>query len=134
MLMTLNIFLPFQRLVEQQNVTRVVIETIAGSFGVLPRRLDFVAALEPGLLSYEVEGAPLTFVAVDEGVCVKVGAEVRVSVRRAIKGGELSQLRSLIHSEFKTLTEKEKAFRRTTASLEVGLLRRLEEIKHDTQR
>jgi F-type H+-transporting ATPase subunit epsilon len=134
MLMTLNIFLPFQRLLEQQNVTRVGIETLAGSFGILPRRLDFAAALVPGLLSYEVDGSPLTYVAVDEGVCVKVGAEVRVSVRRAIAGGELSQMRPLIRSEFKSLSKQEKAFRRTTANLEVDLLRWLEEIKHDTQR
>ena len=63
-------------------VSRIVVETPEGSFGLLPRRLDCVAALTPGILIYETEAEGESYVAVDEGVLVKSGPDVRVSVRR----------------------------------------------------
>jgi F-type H+-transporting ATPase subunit epsilon len=45
--------LPFKVFTKQKAVTRIVAETREGSFGLLPHRLDCVAALEPGILIYE---------------------------------------------------------------------------------
>ena len=55
-------------------MSRIVAETREGSFGLLPHRLDCVAALAPGILIYETEAEGEVFVAVDEGVLVKTGA------------------------------------------------------------
>ena len=52
-LMTLKILLPFRIFAVQNAVTRIVAETREGAFGLLPQRLDCVAALEPGILTYE---------------------------------------------------------------------------------
>jgi len=46
------------------------------SFGLLPRRLDCVAALAPGILIYEDEAEGEVYVAVDDGVLVKTGLDV----------------------------------------------------------
>ena len=54
-LMNLKILLPFQIFAEKKGVSRIVAETREGSFGLLPHRLDCVAALEPGILIYETE-------------------------------------------------------------------------------
>ena len=62
-------------------MTRIVAESAGGSFGLLPRRLDCVAALVPGILVYETPARGEVFVAVDEGVLVKSGRNVLVSVR-----------------------------------------------------
>jgi F-type H+-transporting ATPase subunit epsilon len=70
-------------------VSRIVAETRDGSFGLLPHRLDCVAALAPGILTYETNGDGTVYLAVDEGVLVKAGADVLVSVRHAI-GGRIS--------------------------------------------
>ena len=51
--MNLKILLPFQIFAEKTGVTRIVAETREGSFGLLPHRLDCVAALAPGILTYE---------------------------------------------------------------------------------
>ena len=51
-----------------------------------------MAALAPGILTYETEADGEVFVAVDEGVLVKTGADVLVSVRHAIGGTDLGQL------------------------------------------
>ena len=54
-LMNLKVLLPFQIFAEKTGVSRIVAETREGSFGLLPHRLDCVAALAPGILIYETE-------------------------------------------------------------------------------
>ena len=69
--MGLKVLLPFQIFVEKTDVIRIVAETPQGSYGLLPNRLDCVAALTPGILTYETESDGEVFLAVDEGVLVK---------------------------------------------------------------
>src|SRR5450432_240364 len=69
--MTLKVLLPFQVFAEKTGVSRIVAETREGSFGILPHRLDCVAALAPGILTYETESDGEVFLAVDEGVLIK---------------------------------------------------------------
>jgi F-type H+-transporting ATPase subunit epsilon len=130
-LMHLKVLLPFGIFVESANVSRIVAETREGSFGLLPHRLACVAALRPGILTYQTESGPEVFVAVDEGVMVKTGLDVLVSVRRAISGTDLSQLHSAVKKEFLTLDEQERSVRSVTAKLESVLLRRLAAFQHD---
>lgn len=122
--MNLKVLLPFQVFAEQSGVTNIVAETPDGSFGMLPRRLDCVAALAPGILIYETEADGEIFVAVDEGVLVKTGHDVLISVRRAIGGTDLEQLRESVEKEFLTLDEQEQSTRTVMAKLETGFLRR----------
>jgi F-type H+-transporting ATPase subunit epsilon len=129
--MTLKLLLPFQVFADLSGVSRIVAETRAGSFGLLPRRLDCVAALTPGILCYESAAAGEVFVAVDEGVLVKTGADVRVSVRRAISGTDLARLREAVAREFLTLDEHEQSTRAVMARLETGFLRRFATFRHE---
>jgi len=122
--MTLKVLLPFQIFAEKSGVSRIVAETREGSFGLLPHRLDCVAALAAGILTYETEADGEVFVAVDEGVLVKTGSEVLVSVRRALGGKDLGQLREAVTKEFLTLDEHEQSVRTVMAKLETGFLRR----------
>ena len=87
--MQLRILLPYGIFASVEDVTRVVITTPAGSFGLLPHRLDCATVLSPGLLSYSTAAAGDTHLAVDAGVLVKTGAEVLVCVRHAIAGADL---------------------------------------------
>jgi F-type H+-transporting ATPase subunit epsilon len=126
----LKILLPSRIFEEIENVTRIVAETQHGSFGILPHRLDCVAAIAPGILTYFMDAADCVYLAVDEGVLVKTGAEVLVSVRNAIGGADLGQLRQAVEREFKQLDEREKTARTATAQLESGLIRRFAEFHH----
>jgi F-type H+-transporting ATPase subunit epsilon len=123
--MKLKVLLPSQIFADKTGVTRIVAETREGSFGLLPRRLDCVAALVPGILIYETEADGEVCVAVDEGVLVKAGPDVLISVRRALGGTDLGQLRELVEREFLTLDEHEQNVRSIMAKLETGFLRRL---------
>lgn len=129
--MNLKILLPARVFAHQNDVVRIVADTPSGSFGLLPRRLDCVAVLEPGILTYETEEDGEVFVAIDEGVLVKTGANVTVSVRRAIGGVDLDELRTAVETEFLTLTEHEQVMRSVMARLEVGFMRRLATFHHE---
>ncbi len=122
--MQLKILLPFQVFAEKTGVSRIVAETHEGSFGILPHRLDCVAALAPGILTYETESDGEVFVAVDEGVLVKTGADVLVSVRRALGGMDLGKLQDAVKQKFLALDEDEQNVRSIMAKLETGFLHR----------
>ena len=130
-LMHLKVLLPFQVFTEQTGVTRIVAETREGSFGLLPHRLDCVAALVPGILIYQAESGSEVLVAVDEGVLVKTGADVLVSVRRAIGGTDLGQLHAAVEKEFLTLDENEQSVCSAVTKLETGFLRRFATLQHE---
>ena len=129
--MKLKILLPSQIFAEKGGVFRIVAETREGSFGILPHRLDCVAALTPGILNYETEADGEVYVAVDEGVLVKTGQDVLVSVRRALGGADLGQLRDAVEQEFLSLNEHEQMVRSVMAKLEVGFLRRFVGFQHE---
>ena len=128
--MDLKVLLPFQVFAEKTGVRRIVAETRAGSFGLLPQRLDCVAALAPGILIYEDEADGEVCLAVDEGVLIKTGPAVLVSVRNAIPGTDLRQLREAVEREFLSLDEREQSVRSVLAKMEGGLIRRLVELQH----
>jgi F-type H+-transporting ATPase subunit epsilon len=125
--MNLRILLPYEIFAEKKDLLRIVADGREGSFGLLPHRLDCVVALVPGILTYETEAEGEIYVAVDEGVLIKNGQDVLVSVRDAIFGTDLSQLREAVQKEFLTLDENERRIRSVTAKLESGLIRRLAE-------
>jgi F-type H+-transporting ATPase subunit epsilon len=129
--MNLKILLPFQVFAEKTGVTRIVAETRQGSFGILPHRLDCVAPLAPGILTFETTSDGEVFVAVDEGVLVKTGPEVLVSVRRALVGRDLGRLREAVEREFLTLDEREHSMRSILAKMEGDLIRRMASLHND---
>jgi len=131
MLMNLKVLLPFRIFADKTGVSRIVAQSREGSFGLLPHRLDCVAALAPGILIYETEAEGEVYVAVDEGVLVKTREDVLVSVRNAIGGTDLGQLRQAVEREFLNLNEGEQSVRSVMAKMESDFIRRLAEIHHE---
>ena len=129
--MNLKVLIPFQVFAHKTGVSRIIAETRDGSFGLLPHQLDCVAALAPGILTYETTSDGEVFVAVDNGVLVKTGPDVLVSVRRAMGGTDLGQLRDAVEREFLTLDEHEQSVRSVLAKMEGDLIRRMANLHHD---
>jgi F-type H+-transporting ATPase subunit epsilon len=127
--MQLKILLPFGVFASFADVTSIGVMTPAGSFGLLPHRLDCATVLSPGLLSYSTATAGEVHVAVDAGVLVKTGSDVLVCVRHAIAGADLGHLREAVDQEFLKSTEQEKSTRSTLAQLESGLIRGFVELQ-----
>jgi F-type H+-transporting ATPase subunit epsilon len=127
--MRLKILLPTEIFADRTDVQSVVAESTGGSFGILEHRLDCVAALRPGILTYTTDHGAV-YVAADEGVLVKTGSDVLVSVRHAIGGTNLSQLHDEVKRRFLTLDGEERTVRDTVAKMEGGFVGRFARFKH----
>lgn len=125
--MNLKILLPFQVFAEKNVVSRIVVETTVGSYGLLPQRLDCVAILVAGVLTYENSSDGEVYIAVDQGVLIKTGYDVLISVRNAIAGTDLASLRDTVRDEFLHRDEQELHVRSVLAKLETGFMRRFME-------
>ena len=126
--MRLKLLLPTEVLVEAR-VSKVIAEAENGLFCLLPRHVDFVAALVPGILYYTTEEGQEQLLAVDEGSLVKCGDEVLVSVLNAVRGTDIEQLQATVTESFRNLDEDERRARSALARLEAGTLRRILELE-----
>jgi len=118
----LKILLPTEVVLEEK-ANKITAEAENGSFCLLENHIDFVAALVPGILSFESELGQEVFLAVDEGILVKCGAIVLVSTRRAIRATNLETLQKTVEEEFRNLDEQEQMTRSAIAKLEASFVR-----------
>jgi F-type H+-transporting ATPase subunit epsilon len=125
--MHLKVLLPTRILIDEP-VRKVIAEGESGFFALLPRHVDYVSALVPGLLSYVPgAGGQEQFIAIDEGVLIKSGPQVLVSTRSAVRGADLGELRRTVEEQFYELDEHERHVRSSMARLEADLVRRFVE-------
>ena len=129
--MNLRVSLPFRVFLDLRNVRRIVFKTGDGSYGFLPHRLDCVAALVPGIFMYETDQGTIHYVAVDEGVLIKAGADVSVSVRNAIGGADLGKVHELVEKEFIKQDEQEQTARSVIKKMETSFMYRLEKLRQE---
>lgn len=108
----------------EEEVSQVTAEAENGFFTILPRHIDFVAALVPGIFFYLTPDAEEYFLALDEGILVKQGDRIYVSAARAVPGDDLEHLEDIVDNELKVLGENEKKARTVMAQLEADTLRR----------
>lgn len=126
--MRLRILLPTELLLDTEAV-KVVAEAPNGWFCMLPRHVDFVAALVPGILLFTAPTGGERFLAIDEGSLVKRGRDVLVSVTNAVTGEDFDTLQQAVDQNFRALDEEARAARSALARLEAGALRRLLELE-----
>ena len=126
--MRLQVLLPTEVLVDEQ-VIKVIAEAENGAFCLLPRHIDFVAALVPGVLCFCGNEGEENFAAIDEGVLVKCGRDVFVSTLNGVRGSDLDALQSMVEKRFLELDEHERKSRTALARLEAGTLRGFRELQ-----
>ncbi|MBF0498555.1 MAG: F0F1 ATP synthase subunit epsilon [Candidatus Riflebacteria bacterium] len=126
--MHLKIMLPAKIFLEEFDVIRLLVETTRGNFGFLPRRLDCVLSIVPGILVYETKKNGVKHIAVDEGIMVKTGFNILISVRNALGGYEPGALRKSYLNDLSVIRERERDVRLAIAHLESDFMRRLVEV------
>lgn len=126
--MRLKVLLPTEVLIDE-TVKKVIAEAGNGSFCLLPKHIDFVAALVPGLLSFVSDEDEEIFLAVDEGILVKCGPRVNVSTRNAVLGPDLGTLKQTIEEQFRALDDRERLARSAIVRLEADFVRRFIEME-----
>jgi len=112
-----------------ERVVKVVAEADFGSFAMLPRHADVVALLVPGLLAYHTEDGEEVFVAVDHGVMVKTGAQVRAACQRAVVAGALGNAEAVMRERFAQRSEQQKRVRSALIQLESQVLQNVAELR-----
>lgn len=120
--MRLKVLLPSRILVDDEAI-RITAESPAGEFCLLPRHIDWVAPLVPGILTYVDADRKEVHMAVDRGILVKCKDRVLVSVRNGSIGPELGTLRTTVDREFGVLDDRERKARQAVAKLESGFIR-----------
>ncbi|MGE0311715.1 MAG: F0F1 ATP synthase subunit epsilon [Lautropia sp.] len=104
-------------------VVKLVARGADGSFCLLPRHADVVAALVPGIaVATDVDGVE-HFIAADEGLLVKVGPDVLVSVAHAVLGHDVDDLREALDARLAALDDEARRARSALARLEASALR-----------
>lgn len=122
-MMRLQILLPTEVLIDEP-AAKIVAEAENGSFCLLPRHVNFVTSLAPGLLTFTDANAKERILGVAEGVLVKTGRDVRVSVEYGVLGDNPGQLRETVRQHFETADERERQAVSAVARLEADFVRR----------
>ncbi len=95
-----------------------------GGFGILPNHIDFVTALVPSvLLVTQADGTERIF-GIDEGVLVKKGRDVEISVQRGVEAPDLASLDAAVTDFWDTMEDEERAARAALSRLEADMVRR----------
>ena len=126
----LRIYLPTEVFYQQDTVSKIVAEGLEGYFTLLPKHIDYVSVLVPGIMTIELANNSTTYIAVDQGTLVKCGNEVNVSVRNGVQGESIEKLSEVVDNQFKKIDDMEKKARAILTGLEFNMLKRFSELKH----
>ncbi|APD47161.1 F0F1 ATP synthase subunit epsilon [Synechococcus sp. CS-602] len=119
--MELQVLAPFEEIL-RADVVKVLAESQSGYFALLPHHADLVSTLVPGILSYEYLDGRDGFVAVDEGLLLKRGSQLMVTVRQGVAGGSLETLQKTVVEKFQALDVREEQARAVLARLEASFV------------
>lgn len=127
----LRVMIP-EKIMEDLMVTKVVAEAPNGFFCLKPNHIDFTSALKPGILYYYTADREY-FMAVDTGILVKCGSEVRISVLNAVKGEQLDELERRVRREFMRIEHTEESASRALRKMEIDLLQHFIGLEKDLE-
>lgn len=121
-----------QGIILQQNIRKITLETLDGYYTLLPRHVDFVSAVIPSIVSYLPEQENEKYAACHQGIVVKKGDKITLSVQGAVLSETLPELQERIKTEFKQNEEQRKQLNTAMARLELGLVRGFQQLKGAT--
>lgn len=125
--MKVKILLPTSVFLDQE-VKKIVAQGLDGSFCLLPRHIDYTNGLVPGIVTLESVDGQIAYYAVSEGILVKVGSQVLISVRDAVRGDTLVELKQAVDNQFLQAMRQEEASRAALKKLEADTIRRFMEL------
>lgn len=128
-LISLGIYLPTMIYWQGDTVRKIIAEGLEGYFTLLPRHVDYIAVLVPGILTVEDQTGKSLYFAVDHGALVKQGSVVNISTRNCVEGEDFKSLVTIVATEFQQIDDLEKKARTALAGLEHSMLRRFAELK-----
>lgn len=120
--MKLTVFTPFGTILKSK-ILKVNFETLSGYYTLLPKHIDFAAAMEANIVTYTTTEGVEKYVACHRGIVVKKGDTVTITAQNAVLGETLDELTKIIEREFKQIDEQRKEINSAMARLELGIIR-----------
>ena len=122
-MMDLRILLP-GKTYWQGRVKRITGEAINGFFCLLPRHVDFITIMTPGIFFALTEKEEDLYLAINEGILIKANEQVTLSTRSAVKGDNLGELKKEVEENFIKINQQEEGARSALQKLEADFVRR----------
>lgn len=126
--MDLTVYSPLGTVLKTK-IKKVTFETLNGYYTLMPKHIDFVSAMNANIVRYTTVENEEKFVACHQGIVVKKGNDVTISVQKAVKSDTLDELQKTILIDFKESEEQRKELNTAMARLEVGLVRGFTQLK-----
>lgn len=128
-LMTVRVRTPTRLVIDTGGIRAVKCETNAGRCTIEPRRLDGVVALAPGILTLRGASGTVIEAAIDEGLLVKTGSDVTISVRHMIMAAGKESLRHALNEELMRIRNTESDLRIALSSLETRFMKEFSQVR-----
>ena len=128
-MMEVSIYLPTEIYWQSGDIVKIIAEGLEGYYTLLPRHIDYVSVLVPGILTMEDQKGTELLFAVDYGTLIKQDEKVMVSTRNCVQGDNMATLAKIVEDQFEQLDDLEKKARTALAGLEHSMLQRFAELK-----
>jgi F-type H+-transporting ATPase subunit epsilon len=105
-------------------------EDRSGSFGILPRHIEFLTILEPSIAIAVIEGQEEYF-AFNGGILSFKKGILTVTTKEFVQSGELGELREIIERFSRQQREKESLFHLNMANLQKAFFKKIIELERE---
>ncbi len=103
-----------------------------GSFALLPRHIDFVTRLVPGLITFERTDGAIRYAGSGAATLVKRGPDVMISAHDVVLGDTPDEVQQQLARALRTIDEIERQERALLARLEADMIRRFQDLERQT--
>ncbi len=124
--MRLRIVTPLSVVIDEDGVLALRAEDATGSFGILPRHVDFLTSLAISVVSWESSNGMRHYCAVRRGVLsVGGGHDIAVATREAVPGDNLVTMDKTVLARFRADIETERVEHVESTRLHLNAIRQI---------
>ena len=115
-----------------ENISFFRAEDKSGSFGILPRHIEFLTILEPAIAIAAIEGKE-HYYAFNGGVLSFKNNALTVTAKEFVQSDKVSELLVMIERSFKEQEEKEHLFSDNIENLQKAFIKKLIEMEREVE-
>lgn len=124
--MRIKLILPYKTILDKK-VEKITAPGSNGDFQILPKHIDGTWSLKPGILTLTDHDTDFYY-AINQGLVVKQGSIVYISIFQAIAGESLEELSQTVAESLQILDERERKAREVLIKLETDTIKRFMEL------
>jgi len=115
-----------------KNISFFRAEDRSGSFGILPRHIEFLTILEPSIAIAAIEDRE-HYYAFNSGVLSFKNNALTITAKEFVQSDNISKLLEMIKHTFKEQEEKERLFRDSIENLQKAFIKKLIDMERDLE-